>query len=31
VFPAWSKEPFCNPLSERTSPEETDLENYYFE
>ena len=31
VFPEWSKESFCNPVSEDSTPEMSDLENYYFE
>ncbi len=31
VFPEWSKESFCQPKTEGSTPEITDLENYYFE
>ena len=31
VFPEWSQGPFCTPQTEDSTPEKTDLENYYFE
>ena len=31
VFPEWSRGPFCTPQTEESTPEKTDLENYYFE
>ena len=31
VFPEWAHESFCTPQTEDSTPEKSDLENYYFE